>query len=472
MFKKNAWIAVPLIALVIMFASCIDAAEDEGGEVVELFRLSKVIADVPDGTIEDFDSVFAETPIMKCGGLRFSIITEKGVKKLKLDGMTQTWGEGIDLMNTPGTGDNKNSGLNFRKGDTIQIVGSADPVGIYLNAKGGAHADTDNWQSDSVPFDHTTTLTAENVGAIRTGNPQVIRIHYHSTKGNRQGTIIFEEIVVMGNRSNAEDVQLDDFEISGTVQQKSWNEGIVATPKKGKTNGKITYYYRTQADEGTNTPAGVWKTDLADFQASGTYDVKFDVAAAKGFNAASFDGITMQVIDVMPVAKSYDFDMTGANAKYEGTGGTFINGSAGKKWCFLYNTVVPADVVTAMPVAVRDFTPGATPRLVIYLSGIEPNWQAFSTVTITYDLLQVSGVHATVPPDTNVIARKNNGTSGVYGHGGDASPGYPDLKVGLDQTITFDVKDNSGSGINGFNFTKNHGNTGVLISVTKIEFKY
>jgi len=226
MFKKNVWIVGLLAVLAIMLIGCVEALPPPEGEIVEVTRLSDIIKDAPLGLIKDDDAwsaIFADTPFMKCGPATFEIINDGGVKKLKVYKMINTWGEGLDVRHVPT--DSGNSGANYKVGDKITIKGTADPVGIFFNAKGGAYAKIENWRSTEVEFDKTITLTADDVGNIKVGNPQTIRLHYDDGQGDsRRGVIIFEEIVVEGMRSAGDTIELPDFSISNVGD---YNVGVL-----------------------------------------------------------------------------------------------------------------------------------------------------------------------------------------------------------------------------------------------------
>jgi len=235
MFKKNAWVAGLLTALVIVLIGCVDALPTPDGEIVEVARLSEVIKDAPDGVLDDaaWNAIFDGTPFTKCGPSRFSIITEGGVKKLKIDKMINNWGEGLDVRHESGISDGKQviKGCGYKVGDEITIKGSATPVGIYINTKGGSHKDSDNWISSEVDFDHTVTLTQDNITDIQTGSPKTLRLHYHSNSGDRKGVIIFEEIVVTGMRKAGDNADApppavdDDDYVVGKVYTVPADEG-------------------------------------------------------------------------------------------------------------------------------------------------------------------------------------------------------------------------------------------------------
>jgi len=478
MFKKNAWIAVLLAALVMMFVSCIDAAEEEEGEMVEIFRLSKVIADAQDGALDSddtFNAVFANTPIMKCGPLSFSIITEKGVKKLKLDGMTNTWGEGLDLYNTAaaGTGTAKNSGIGYRTGDTITIKGTASAEGVFFNGKGGAYADLGAGWKAGTEFDKTITLTAADVGTIRTGSPQVIRIHFHDGYGDsRRGTIIFEEIVVEGNRSQSEDTFADDFEITDRLQVANWVNGLTITPKKGKSGGDIIKYY-----EGTSYPKSTTPPQVV-----GEYDVTFDVAAIKGFNAAT--GLEAGKMKVLPVVLPA-FTVSGSDLKikrfncgaWDNVDGkedleARITGPDGAKdWVFMYNTL-PATVnwATVNPLAIRNFTTGlGVSRYCVWL---DSSWKNYEQITVTLDFIATTVQSGADAGKAQMITRRNQGEYAWA----DGDLGYPEVALSASGVTTasfsYDVSNiDNGNNITSLMFGPNN-TTAFLVKIKSITYGY
>jgi len=472
MFKRNTWVVGLLLAVTMVFFGCIDpVAEPDGeGEVVVLFDLQAAIADVADGVIpatdDGWNAVFAGTPFGKCGNPRFSIATEGGKKVFITDQMTQTWGEGFDFYSVD---NGQTVGMEFRAGDTIRIKGSVEPANLtFVVASSNTSYLGPGWSSkdDGGTFDKTFTLTTGDIATMRgagmaAGKP-VFRFHFSGDGGSRQGTIKLEELILSGNRSNANDVYIDDFEYSGLVQEKFWNDGVKITPLKGKTEGKITIYYKdvAAADEAAN-----WTTDLADVQQTGDYDVKFDVAAAKGYNAATglVAGV-LKVLDTMPSEVTKTVSATMTEFGLVGTAGTFVTGK-GKNWIFLYNNA-GLDVTSAMPLAIQDFDTSTYPRVIFRIASLETDWQAFNTITFTYDLIKCS---ISAADSTNLTVRNNNGTA-YDNKGGDS---YDDFKEGEGQTITYPIsRFSSVADVDGVSFQKNHGDTGVLLRFTKIELKY
>jgi len=483
MFKKNVWVVGLLAVLAIMLMGCVDALPPTEGEIVELVNLQSIIADKPDGVIEDnaaWGKIFKDTPFQKCGNPTFTIITDGGVKKLKVDGMTANWGEGLDLYNDDYEG---NSGVGFRAGDEITILGTVNPVGNGLKiGNGSGKAKFDGWTSGA-SFEKTYALTQNNIGEIRGASPKAVRLSYADPDGDaRKGTIIFEQIIVKGLRGGGqEDVFIDDFTISGLVQEAGWVEGLQVKPNKGKTTGKIAISYRN-VTAATTDP---WTTDLDDVQLIGTYDAKFTVAGTKGFKAASFDGYQMRVLAVAPTP----LDDTAPMSKIKSIG--TINSLLGKGFAFLWNNgngdaakTLALKVPTANPIAVRAYSGGyaATPRI---LYPLPTDWNAFDELRITYE-----AINTDIPTTESPSGNDSNAAfvSAVIAADGSlanrpGSTAYPDLTndYGLVKKIsgnTYQITIPTthallgGASVNGFVITKNHDFSGLLIKLTRVEMYY
>jgi hypothetical protein len=512
MLKKNLWVAGLLAALAIMFIGCVEALPPPEGEEVEVWNLQTILADKPDGVIEDWGSVFGDTPFQKCGNPQFTIITDGGVKKLQIDKMVNGWGEGLDLYNLDKPAD-KVIGIDAMPGDIIYVKGTINPTGNGLKlANGGGKAKFGGWASDA-SFDRKYPLSAGDVGDIRGASPQAIRISYDAPDGDaRKGTIIIEQITFTKVIKGAQPVFSSDFVFTNFVYEKNWVNGVTFTAKKGKTTGDVTVYYRTPAvlDVGGNvtTPAGAWSTTIP--QAAGTYDVQFDVAEVKDkfqaatglFSGSKDDGTPiyyqMFVFDKLP-AGSKEVELaadswTGfvsigtANA----TTGTFVTGPANRKLVFLTgnNLTVPDE---GMPpaLATAGFTAGKTvgtaadadfpyPRVIYHFensSNGDTNWKAYKEIKFTYDLWSLSNSDAQL----QVNIRGNNSATG-YGNGGDlpvneelghnGSGNTYAFEAGVGNTISFAVKDlvATSATTSGISFQKNTDNTAFLIKFTKIEY--
>jgi len=523
MFKKNVWIVGLITVLAIMFAGCVDpVAEETGGEVVEIFNLQKVIADVPDGIIATDDAwstIFKGTPFMMCGGPangEYSIITEKEVKKIKVDKIGPDWGVGFDLYNADANGA---TGAGFRGGDELYFKGKAASPGLIFNVKTNGEQRLGNVEFTG-DFESTQKVTSADVGLIRGGNPQAIRIHYKNGNGtSRKGYIILEELVLKGSRSGVQDVYADDFTISGVAQSKYFVTGLKITPKKGKSDGRQTVYYQSidgqaQKCDGysqvgdadtVNTGSPLWwspnKDDPAKVESTtvgadadkimvdifgaayplsttipqvvGTYRVKFDVAEVKDkFNAVTnLPAGKMYVFNDVPAVDKVvvlpDNWITAPGIGVMVGGGTAADFTGnilpGNYYWLLSNGVVtfttPAYSSSFSAVA----NSNATGRFFIDFTNSSlagPDVAGYKEVRITYNLVKTNAGSA---PSTNVIVRNNHGTS--YSYGGDK--GYPDLQEGKGKTYSISMLDLGDTGIS---FTKNHSNTAVLIKLTKIEF--
>jgi len=206
MFKKNTWIVGLLAALAIMFIGCVDPVEeDNSGVETEIFNLQEIIADVDPGYIDDWGSVFKNTPFQKCGSPDVQVINDGGKKKLKIDNMQNGWGEGVDLYNNNNP-DKDIVGVGFKANDEVYIKGTINPVGngLKLTNGGGKPRFGDGWISGA-SFDDTFVLTSANIADIKGASPNALRISYADPDGDaRKGTIIIEELIVKGKRKAGE----------------------------------------------------------------------------------------------------------------------------------------------------------------------------------------------------------------------------------------------------------------------------
>jgi len=499
MLKKNVWVAGLLAALVIIFFGCVEALPPPEGEVVEVVNLQTIIADAPDGVIEGdtgWDAIFGKTPFQKCGNPQFTIITDGGVKKLKVDNMVNGWGEGLDLYNLDNA-DKNIVGIDAGAGDILIIKGTINPVGNGLKmSNGGGKAKFEQWTSGA-EFDKEYKLIAANIGEIRGASPQAIRLSYSDPDGDaRKGTIIFEQIIFKKVITGARDVYDTDFEVTNFVYQKDWVNGVTITPKKGKSAGNITTYYESAAN-----PAYAKSTVIP--QATGTYKVTFDVAeeldknGKPKFKATSdLSGGSMYVFDALP---SGDLEIELKNGEWEETDKTkpgFIRsvgianidvmGPAGKKLIFLTgnNLTIPAGLLPSA-IGAAGFTEGKTistaasadfayPRLIFFF-GSDPSWKAYKEVRFTYDLYKT-----TVSDNQLQVNIRGNKSDTGYSNGGDLSEEKNDALVsgntytfteGIGNTITFPIKEITklDAANNGISFQKNTDGSAFLIKFTKVE---
>jgi hypothetical protein len=188
-----------------MFMGCVDAEAGPEGEETTLFDLQEVIGDLDAGYIDDWGSVFDNTPFQKCGSPDVQIIVDGGKKKLKIDNMQNGWGEGVDLYNNSDAG-KKIVGVGFKAGDEVYIKGTINPVGngLKITNGGGKPRFGDGWLGDA-SFDQTITLKAADIADIKGANPNAVRISYSDPDGDaRKGTIIIEELTVKGLRKAGE----------------------------------------------------------------------------------------------------------------------------------------------------------------------------------------------------------------------------------------------------------------------------
>ena len=482
MFKKNVWIVGLIAALAIMFVGCVDpVAEETGGGVVEVFNLQSIIADIEDGPISsdaDWTKIFGGTPFMMCGGPAngsYSIITEKDVKKVKVDKMGPNWGVGFDLYNIEEKG--CTGGAAFRGGDEIFIKGKAEAAGLILNlnVKGEVRLGDVDFTG---AFETTQKLTIANVGTIRGGDPQAIRIHYKNGNGSdRKGYIIIEELIIKGSRSGELDVFSDDFEYSNITQQKNWVTAVKITPKKNKSEGKITISY-----EGDGSTSYAKSTTVP--QNAGVYKVTFNVEGVKDKfkEGKDIDGGKLTVFNVLPTATKEDYSYTAAWTGFTGTLGTSANtaitaipashlvtGPDSSKFVFIFNNggAIGNPIINALPSAINGLT--ATDNGNNYLRLVykfkDTNWAAYKEVKFTYDLIDTN---LNGGGNTNFNIRTNKGGTSYdfdWTAGKNTSVA---LDVGTGKTWTYPIAGNFGTGYDGLSFNKD-GNAGVLLKFTKVE---
>jgi hypothetical protein len=205
-----------------MFMGCVDAEAGPEGEETTLFDLQEVIGDLDAGYIDDWGSVFDNTPFQKCGSPDVQIIVDGGKKKLKIDNMQNGWGEGVDLYNNS-DGAKNIVGVGFKAGDEVYIKGTINPVGngLKLTNGGGKPRFGDGWLGDA-SFDQTITLKAADIADIKGASPAAVRISYSDPDGDaRKGTIIIEELTVKGLRKAGEGAEPPlDFSVPGHGKYK------------------------------------------------------------------------------------------------------------------------------------------------------------------------------------------------------------------------------------------------------------
>jgi len=299
MFKKNIWIVGLLTALAIMFVGCVDPAlEDNSGVETVVFDLQEVIDGLPAGIIatdDDWSAIFKDTPFMMCGGPangEYSIIKEKGVTKIKVDKMLQSWGVGFDLYQ-----DAKPDaciGAKFRAGDTLYIKGTS-VKGLICNANTSGEKRLGDIDLDGA-FEETFTLTADQVSAIKGGNPKSLRIHYKSGV-DRQQPIIIEQIVLTGKRGGNESESQyvipgnGSYKVpTGTLPREEFYVDLNGATQAAM-NASVELDAKLEANKlsftlaGTNDRAGIYIPFSADVAKA------FQGAADAGYSiAVTFDG--------------------------------------------------------------------------------------------------------------------------------------------------------------------------------------
>jgi len=285
MFKKNLWVVGLIAALAIMFSGCVPpVGGDDSGEEIEVVNLQKIIAGEADGLLDTaaWGALFDSTPFQKCGSPNFTIITEGGVQKLKIDGMVNGWGEGLDLTMAK---------AGFKSGDVLYIKGRVDSGknGLMVNGKGGAYYRVGEWNSNDDnggdgTFEKTFTLTGDDLTAIKTGSPQVIRLHYGPSDGDaRKGTIIFEQITLNGIRGGG---AVCDCVVSGcdcSMEKDCGPQCADCTPDRFEATGSASDY-KIPAPAGL--PANEFYLNLASFTTDAI--VPDGVDTAKGVKTVAY----------------------------------------------------------------------------------------------------------------------------------------------------------------------------------------
>jgi hypothetical protein len=533
MLKKNLWVAGLMVVLAIMFVGCVDpVAEEEGGETVTIFDLQEVIKDLPAGVIAsdaDWGAIFKGTPFMMCGGTangEYSIIDVNGYKKVKVDKMGPNWGVGFDLYNAD-TADGT-TGAAFRSGDEIHIEGTADTGSQLIlngNASGEKRLGDVSYDGD---FEGTYKLTTADIGTIRAASPQAVRIHYRGGSANgRKGPIVIAELTIKGKRGGVQDTFGDDFTVTDRQQVAQWVAGLTITPKKGKSEGKITQYFESRekvqklndsdqplyldpdtGDETTDADNGLTGDDKVDYekvmipkyplyftgthnstipQALGVYYVTFDVAAVKDkFNAATgLDAGSLSVLASVPAP----FAETGSDLKLKhNNGGAWTNspsttadptvlGPDSENWVFLYHTGIgdtssSALFTNAMPLVLRTYV--GSNQVTRYMVKFADNWRDFAKVTVTMDIIGTSFGCSNGHAGKDCFTVRRNQGDNAWANG-DIS--YPEETVGSGiNTVkwTFDVGtelDPSNVNSSGIQICRNHGGASI-VKVTKVEYHY
>jgi len=194
MFKKNTWIVGLLAVLAILFVGCLPQPEVEdtsGMEEFVIVDLSRAIAGKSGEVGANIDEITngQEGFFTKAGdNTKFNI----GADGLSVDPSAYSWGAGLDLSNP---------GIKFREGDKIYIKGKAIESGqVLLNTNHAGWGPLESWNpamAAGEEFEHTFTLTAADVTAIKGTSPMAIRI-----RRNEPGTgkFLLIQVTVTGLR--------------------------------------------------------------------------------------------------------------------------------------------------------------------------------------------------------------------------------------------------------------------------------
>jgi len=199
MFKKNVWLVGLLAALAILFVGCLDPLVEEDTSNMEEFvvvDLARAIAG-KSGPINTeagatgFEQISGDKPdyFNPAGGIPSQVvfnITSAGLEVTPV----ANWGAGLDLTD-------KN--IKFKTGDKIYIKGVATEGGTFLlSAKADGWKPLDGWDGNlaaGTAFEKTFTLTAADLGDIKSGNPQAIRV-----RRENYGKFLISELKVTGLR--------------------------------------------------------------------------------------------------------------------------------------------------------------------------------------------------------------------------------------------------------------------------------
>jgi|GEM_PF-4864129 len=226
MLKKHGWIAALFVAVAMVFMACPpEPTNPPGGELVEVFNLADILADLDTQVIDTeakFDAAFAGTPLGSVGSLPndtvYEIIEEGGVKMLQITSKPTGWGAGIDINDI---GNDPDYGINFKVGDRIALKLKATAAGngnyFLLNA---------NQENESAPIgaqisyagkmdewiEVERSLTAANVSAIKASAGQydarALRIKIGAAPNATTPAVFVIEQFTIEQYSDAEEVEL------------------------------------------------------------------------------------------------------------------------------------------------------------------------------------------------------------------------------------------------------------------------
>jgi len=470
MIKKNSWIIVLMLVLTMTFVGCLEEVKEElpTGEITEIFDLQKYFTDqgLAAGETDRAkilnivggdDNIYINGADSNGSQVDYSIVSNDG--KLSMQLVTKSNWAGLDL---------RQLGMKFGPTDTVfikgKVVGAKGKIRAQVNMN--SNDNLQSWEQEveaDAGFEKTFTLTSEDVGKIKSGTPQAIRIRLDGT-----GTFQIEQVLVKGPRGGNVDPELVDFTIDGSRNQvATFVTGLTITANTGYTTGAITIYY-----EGTDGTTYTKKTAVP--QEVGKYKVTFDVAAATGFNAkAGFDAGILTVTEgaIPPIVDTATGDETLFVPSPQWTATDKYTYNNKKWWVFWRKDSGTLDALNAW--ATTEGAPQFTSAHVgpeglarihyIFDDDTLEAMDKYDNINITYDLINIEGTPEVLPRRVETIA-SSPGASGALG--GKNST----LEAGIGKILTFKVSDFlSGRADGALNIILANANQGLnLIRITKV----
>jgi len=216
MSKKYTWIIALFMVMAAVFMGCQESPKDKGEEEkipegwveTEIFKLSALIKDIPNGNIivtDDKDAneylFFDDSFIQAVGNSaqhKYEIIERGGKKALKIT--TLIFWTGLDV---------KNSKVKFRAGDKVNINfehnpgPSGEPIDFWLNTIHSGQSAAGGWSyktatNGSAREDEITLTSADvqNINSNSGSQPKTLRVR--SSRENSE--IILYELKISGYR--------------------------------------------------------------------------------------------------------------------------------------------------------------------------------------------------------------------------------------------------------------------------------
>jgi len=324
---KKVWSVLPAVVLVfgLVAIGCGSSSsgdkEEEKEDLVEktVFDMAtdEGIQALPLGAIANTEFAGNGNPIKPLvragndGHITYEVVDNAGVKALKFTTVAD-WGAGIDL---------RYATFGFYAGDKIKITGEfvSGTGRVQVNGKVGAENATiggvDTKKTENGPFTMEFTLTADDVKALKGGDPAGLRI-----EGRKDGIVAqINNITINGLRpSNLQALPAPVIEATATGVKWEAIEGAGG------------YKVLANAGETPITTAGPSDTsvNLADLKslADGTYSI---TVIALGIAGASKDSPASNAVDytkVTPPPPSIKVSVAGTeqNAEIGKTKGTYV----------------------------------------------------------------------------------------------------------------------------------------------------